>query len=74
MDRQAEPVDLVGPEEELRSLITDIEDLVDWAVAAGPSKARLQRALRVEYIGALSVTAMVVAALALLLSRRHGSR
>lgn len=74
MHRQVDPVDVDLPEDELRSLVLDIEDLVDWAAAAGPSRARLREALRLEYIAAFGVSALLVSALALLFARRRDSR
>jgi hypothetical protein len=50
MDRQVDPIDVGLTEDELRSLAVDIEDLVDWAASAGPSRARLREAARLEYI------------------------
>jgi hypothetical protein len=72
MDRQADPVDVVTPEDELRQLVIDIEDLIDWAAAA-PRRGRRQ-VPRPEYVVAVGVTALVVGALALLLSRSGSSR
>lgn len=74
MERQVDPVDVGLPEDELRSLAIDIADLVDWAASAGPSKARLREAARLEYIAALAVTALLVSALAFLFAGRRGSR
>ena len=74
MDRQVDPIDVGLPEDELRSLALDIEDLVDWAASAGPRKARLREAARLEYIAAFGVTALLVSAMAFLLARRRGSR
>lgn len=73
MDRQVDPLDVDLPEDELRSLAIDIEDLVDWAASAGPSRTRLREALRLEYIAAFGVTALLVSALALLLARGRDS-
>lgn len=74
MDRHVDPIDVGLPEDELRSLAVDIEDLVDWAASAGPSRTRLREAAPLEYIAAFGVTALLVSALALLFARRRGSR
>jgi hypothetical protein len=74
MDRLADSVDLITAEDELRRLVVDIEDLVDWAAAAAPRLLRLPAPLRNEHIVAIGVTALVVSALTVLVSRRNGSR
>ena len=72
MDRLADTIDLINAEDELRRLVVDIEDLVDWAAAAAPRVMRPPAPLRNQHIVAIGLAALLVTALTLLVSRPNG--
>lgn len=74
MNRLPDTVDLINAEDELRRLVVDIEDLVDWAATAAPRLVRLPAPLRNEPIVAIGLAALLITAVTVLVSRRNGSR